>query len=156
MKIMFLIIGVIAGCAPVLSTLDVGGTEVVDGEFYDVLIKSTTRGWAPTTYNTDVAHAYHFVLDKPRFVRYMYLQTLGPPVKNVDVYTRRTSTDTWKRIKQIKSPVDETTRIDLNIRVDAIRVIPRTIVFRGIKSWGVISGFIVYAQKEGHKEVENF
>ena len=46
----------------------------------------------------------------------MHLDTLGNPIKNVEVYTRLTDADSWKLVKQFKSPVKMTTRIDLNVR----------------------------------------
>ena len=150
---------VFVGCSAILSSLDDGGTELIPGTFYYNPLKATSKysrnpsiqsayqtrqAW----YDHGLAHSYHFSIDAPRFIRYMHLDTLGVPVKNVEVYTRLTDTDSWKLLKQFKSPVDTTTRIDLNVRASEIRVIQKTVSLQRDAD-DIIIGFKVYAQKEG-------
>ena len=144
------------GCSAVLSSLDSGGTEQVSGEFYDESLPAITTGpglgrigTARRTHGIEngTVPSFHFALNRPRFIRYFYLDTRGGPVRNLDIYTRLNDTETWKWVKEIKSPVKPTTRIDLNIRASEIRVIQKTLSLRR-ESDEMITGFKVYAQKE--------
>ena len=160
MKILFpLCTLVFVGCSAILSSLDDGGTELVSGKFYYDSLKATSRYSAVPSrhsayhtnaarYDHGLAHSYCFSIDTPRFIRYFYLDTLGAPVKNLDVYTRLTDPDSWKLVEQLKSPVDTNTRIDLNVRASEIRVIQKTVSLRR-EADDIIIGFKVYAQKEG-------
>ena len=160
MKILFpLCTLVFVGCSAILSSLDDGGTELVSGTFYYDPLKATSRYSAVPSrhsayhtnaarYDHGLAHSYCFSIDTPRFIRYFYLDTLGAPVKNLDVYTRLTDPDSWKLVEQLKSPIDTNTRIDLNVRASEIRVIQKTVSLRR-EADDIIIGFKVYAQKEG-------
>ena len=55
---------------------------------------------------------------------------------------------TGKWFKQIKSPVDADTRIDVNVRASEIRAIQKTVSLQRDAD-DIIIGFKVYAQKEG-------
>ena len=148
------------GCADIVSSLDDGGTELVSGKFYYDPLKATSRySTNPSSshsayrtrqarYDHGIAHSYRFSIDTPRFIRYMHLDTLGNPIKNVEVYTRLTDADSWKLVKQFKLPVKTTTRIDLNVRASEIRVIQKTVSLQRDAD-DIIIGFKVYAQREG-------
>ncbi len=144
------------GCSAVLSSLDGGGTELVSGEFYDESLPSTTTGPglsrlgpARQTHGLEdgTVPSFHFALNRPRFIRYFYLDTRGGPVRNLDISIWLSDTETWKLVKEIKSPVNMTTRIDLNLRTSEIRVIQKTLSLRR-DSDEMITGFRVYVQKE--------
>ena len=144
------------GCSAVLSSLDDGGTELVSGTFYDQSLTATTTGpglnrigTARRTHGIEygTVPSFHFALNTPRFIRHFYLDTRGGPVRNLDIYTRLNDTETWKLVKEIKSPIKPTTRIDLNVRASEIRVIQKTLSLRR-ESDEMITGFEVYAQKE--------
>ena len=142
MKILFLFCTMVfVGCSPILSSLDGGGIERVDGRFYYDPLEATSRystrpsgASANVTraawYNHGVAHSYRFTIDAPRFIRYIHLETLGAMVK------------------QIKSPVDADTRIDVNVRASEIRAIQKTVSLQR-EADDIIIGFKVYAQREG-------
>ena len=150
---------VFVGCSSILSSLDGGGIELVDGDFYYDPLEATSRystrpagASANVTraawYNHGVAHSYRFTIDAPRFIRYIHLETLGAPMKNLDIYARLNDADNWKMVKQIKSPVDADTRIDVNVRASEIRAIQKTVSLQRDAD-DIIIGFKVYAQKEG-------
>ena len=157
MKVLILLSTIaLIGCSAVLSSLDSGGTELVAGEFYDESLPSTTTGpgldrimAARRTHGVEngTVPSFHFALNRPRFIRYFYLDTRGGPVRNLDVFIWLSDTETWKLVKEIKSPVNMTTRIDLNLRTPEIRVIQKTLSLRR-ESDEMITGFRVYAQKE--------
>lgn len=152
MKILFLFLTVVwGGCVPNLSTLDSGGTELVPGTFYHEPLKVTSRysanSYTASDYGYDFSHSFCFNLGALRFVQYIYIDTVGDPVKNLNIYTRISDADRWKLIKQLKSPVDGNTRIDLNVRASEIRVIQKTMSLRR-ESEDIITGFRVYAQSQ--------
>lgn len=155
------------GCTTTLTqlreTIDGGGVERIQGHFEkEILSKDKYKGFPPTSivrtqartfyvYRVTpennlghaVATAYYFEIAKPRFIRHIRLHT-DEPVKNTKIYVRVDS-DRWKLARQFKSPVDERTRIVINMRGDAIRVIQNTI------SWDrpdIITDIEVYAQKK--------
>ena len=140
MKGLFLFFAVfLTGCS--LSALDTGGVERVKGTFYfaimgDGIVQNSAHIWS-------VASACYFVLDEPRFIQYMHIQT-SDPIKNLDVYTLL-GKESWNLIKQIKSPIDATTRIVINRRAKEIRGVQKTVSQR---KNDYITGFEVYAQKE--------
>ena len=149
---------VFIGCSSILSSLDGGGIELVDGDFYYDPLEATSRystrpsgASANVTraawYNHGVAHSYRFSLDVPRFIRHVYIETLGAPVKNLDIYAQLNDADNWKMVNQIKSPVDNSTRIEINVRASEIRMIQKTVSLRRDAD-DIIIGFKVYAQKE--------
>ena len=158
MKILFLFSTMVfVGCASILSSLDGGGNELVPGTFYHEPLKVTIR--YSKNLSTDSAyrtkldryhdknpHSYCFSIDAPRLIRYIYLDIPGDPVTNLEIYTRLTDADSWKRVKQLKSPVGTNTRIDLNVRASEIRVIQRTVSLRR-EADDIITGFKVYAQE---------
>ena len=152
MKILFLFLAIVwASCVPTLSNLDGGGTELVPGTFYHELLKVTSRystnSHINSGYGYDLSHSFCFTLDVLRFIRYIYIDTVGDPVKNLNIYTRISDTDRWTLVKQLKSPVDANTRIDLNVRASEIRVIQKTMSLRE-ESEDIITGFRVYAQSQ--------
>ena len=157
MKVLILLSAIaLIGCSAVLSTLDSGGTELVSGEFYEESLPSRTTGpgldrigAARRTHGIEdgTVPSFHFALNEPRFIRYFYLDTRGGPVRNLDIFIRLSDAETWKFAKEIKSPVNMTTRIDLNLRTSEIRVIQKTLSLRR-ESDEIITGFRVYAQKE--------
>ncbi len=157
LKILILLSTIVfIGCSAVLSSLDSGGTELVSGEFYEESLPSTTTGpgldrigAARRTHGIEngTVPSFQFALNRPRFIRYFYLDTRGGPVRNLDIFIRLSDAETWKWVKEIKSPVNMTTRIDLNLRTSEIRVIQKTLSLRR-ESDEMITGFRVYAQKE--------
>lgn len=69
---------------------------------------------------------------------------MGDPVKNIEICIRRTHADTWKLLKEIKSPVAANTCIDINARATEIRVIQKTVSLRR-EADDIITAFRVYA-----------
>lgn len=164
--IVLLVGWLLLGCTTVAQlgeTLDGGGVERIQGHFEkEILSKDKYKGFPPTSivrtqartfyvYRVTpennlghaVATAYYFEIAKPRFIRHIRLHT-DEPVKNIKIYVREDS-DRWKLARQFKSPVDERTRIAINMRGDAIRVVQNTI------SWArpdIITDIEVYAQKK--------
>lgn len=157
LKILILLAAIVfVGCSAILSSLDDGGTELVSGEFYDESLPARTTGpgldrigTARRTHEIEngTVPSFHFAFNEPRFIRYFYLDTAGGPVRNLDIFIWLSDAETWKLVKKIKSPVNTTTRIDLNRRTSEIRVIQKTLSLRR-ESDEMITGFRVYAQKE--------
>ena len=166
MKTKFVLLLLLCSCTrleQIGESFDSGGVERVAGDFHwEILSKDKYKGYPPTNvlrtrsrtfyvYRVTpennlghaVAHAYYFQFGKPRFVRYIRLQT-KEPVKNIKIYVRA-DRERWKMARQFKSPVDRRTRIDINIRTDAIRVIQNTISGDRLD---IITDVEVYAQKK--------
>ena len=139
----------VPGCSSILQSIDSGGTELVPGTFYHEPLKVTTRystnSYTDSGYGYDLSHSYCFSIDRPRFIRYIHIDTLGEPVRNVHIYTRLANTDSWELVKQLKSPIDTSTRINLNVRASEIRAIQKTVSLRR-EADDIIIGFKVYAQ----------
>lgn len=136
------------GCVSSLSFLDDGGTELVRGELYDFDQRQATSRKdlsLPTVAYRGMARIYQYTLLKPRFIRFMYIETLGNPIKNVDIYAQR-NTDRWILVKQFKSYVDMSTRIYLNVRASKIYVVQKTVSTRRQPD-DLVIGLKVYAQK---------
>ena len=166
MKILFLFFAIfLAGCSSILTSLDTGGVERVDGTYRFDFAGERGRDWqhreTPDTPQGSGPYTYYFTMETPRFVRYLYAVIPHEPVRNVGVYTRRDDKRQWELIKQIKKPLTSTTRIDINRRAIEIRLVQKTVSRnRDYVSWSltgkprdkkdkneVITGFEVYAQK---------
>lgn len=158
----------LSGCAnlaQLAESLDSRGVERIEGNFLkEVLSKDKFKGIRPTStvktkadkvFNVyhlspedqSIGHAvamgYYFYTDLPRFIRYIKLRT-AEPVKNIDIYVR-VGSENWMIARQLKSPVDSQTRIDINKRADAIRVVQKTV------SWDrrdIATDIEVYVQKK--------
>ena len=87
---------------------------------------------------------HYYCLDSPRFIRYIRMNTVDP-IKNIDIYVWEG--ETWQIARQLKSPIDAQTRIDINRRTNAISVVQNTISYRN-GSQGHITDFAVYVQKK--------
>ena len=153
------------GCSAILTSLDTGGVERVDGTYRFEFVGERGRYWqhreTPDTPQGRGPYAYYFTMDTPRFVRYLYAVAPHDPVRNVGVYTRRDDKRQWELIKQIKNPLTSTTRIDINRRAIEIRLVQKTVSrnsdYMSLSLTGkprektdkdeVITGFEVYAQK---------
>lgn len=150
MKILFLFcLFTFVGCVASLSFLDDGGTELVQGALYDFDQRQATSRKdlsLPAISYRGIARIYHYTLDKTRFIRFMYIETLGDPIKNVDIYAQRDDSSRWKLVKQFKSYVDMSTRIDINVRASKIYVVQKTLSTRRQPN-DLIIGLKVYAQK---------
>ena len=166
MKILFLFFAIfLAGCSAILTSLDTGGVERVDGTYCFEFVGKRGRYWqhreTPDTPQGRGPYAYYFTMDTPRFVRYLYAVIPHDPVRNVGVYARRDDKRQWELIKQIKNPLTSTTRIDINRRAIEIRLVQKTVSrnhdYMSLSLTGkprekidkneVITGFEVYAQK---------
>ena len=77
----------------------------------------------------------------------MHIETLGGPIKNVDIYTRRFDGDVWKLVKQCKGYIHTSTRIALNVRASDIRVVQKTVSTRRQPD-DLVIGLKVYAKKQ--------
>ncbi len=167
MKILFLFFAIfLAGCSAILTSLDTGGVERVDGTYRFEFVGKRGRYWQhreiPDTPQGRGPYAYYFTMDTPRFVRHLYAVIPHDPVRNVGVYTRRDDKRQWELIKQIKNPLTSTTRVDINRRASEIRLVQKTVSrnrdYMSLSLTGkprektdkneVITGFEVYAQKE--------
>ena len=80
-----------------------------------------------------VKPVYFLRFDEPHFIRRLVIHTEGV-VKNVDIYVR-VAPEKWRRVKQLMTPVDATTRINFAARGDAIRVVQKSV---SISSGGYI------------------
>lgn len=142
---------VVLGCSSILPYLDDGESELIQGRFSD-------NYWSPTTGNTlltspflrgyeGIARVYQFSTDKSRFMHFMHIETLGGPIKNVDIYTRRSDGDVWKLVKQFKGYIHTSTSIALNVRASDIRVVQKTVSTRRQPD-DLVIGLKVYAKKQ--------
>ena len=166
MKILFLLSTILlAGCSAILTSLDTGGIESVEGTYRFEFVGERGRYWqdreTPDTPQGSGPYAYYFTMDTPRFVQYLYAVIPHDPVRNVTVYTRPDEKTRWELIRQIKKPLTSATRIDINRRAREIRLVQKTVSRnRDYVSWSltgkprektdqneVITGFEVYAQK---------
>lgn len=141
---------VVLGCSSVLPYLDGGESELIQGKFYDSFLPADTSRralWLPAGSYRGIARIYQYAFDTPRFIRYIYLETLGDPIKNVDIYTQRNDTDRWRLVQQYKSFIDMSTRIDMNVRASKIRVVQKTLSTRRQPD-DLVIGFKVYAQSQ--------
>lgn len=86
---------------------------------------------------------HSYTLNEPRFIRYIQLNTIDP-VKNLDIYVRVGDGD-WKMARQLKEPVDSSSRIDINMRACDIRVVQKTV---GWDRLDFVKDFDVYVQKK--------
>ena len=80
-------------------------------------------------------------------MHFMHIKTFGGPIKNVDIYTRRSDGDRWKLVKQFKGYLHTSTRIALNVRASDIRVVQKTISTRRQPD-DLVIGLKVYAKKQ--------
>ena len=173
MKILFLFFTIaLVGCS--LSALDGGSIEKIDGTYRFEFKGERGRYWGhrtqPDTPMSKGPYVFYFTLPKPRFVRYLYAVVPEAPVRDVSVQVRRTEKMDWELIKQIKSPITSTTRIDINRRAIEIRLVQKTVsrsrrateirldsrtmsvqTKLGEGKRAVITGFEVYVQQEGER-----
>ena len=152
------------------QSLDGGGIEQVEGEYYyelKYMFQSRTahrwKGKSPTQVRVDLADnryfrsqpkyntgargraaAYYYCLDTPRFIRYIHLDTVDP-IKNLYIYIWEG--EDWKTVKKMKKPVEAATRIDINRRTEAIRVVQSTVELKR-NSQDHVTDFDVYVQKK--------
>ena len=152
------------------QSLDGGGVEQVEGEYYYELkfwLQSRShhrwQGKSPTQvraeladnvflrnqpkYNTGTrgrAMAYYYCLDTPRFIRYIHLNTAAP-IRNLHIYVWQG--EDWKIAVKRENPVDAGTRIEINRRTEAIRVVQFTWDPER-NSRDHVTDFEVYAQKK--------
>ena len=147
------------GCAPVGNLgviLGGGGVERVDGSYHMELIGEGryplalakpigNEMWYRRQIVGDpgIATGYYYTLNEPRFIRYIQLNTIDP-VKNLDIYVRVGDGD-WKMARQLKEPVDSSSRIDINMRACDIRVVQKTV---GWDRLDFVKDFDVYVQKK--------
>lgn len=87
---------------------------------------------------------HYYCLDSPRFIRYIRMDTVES-IKNIDIYVWEG--ETWQIVRQLKSPIDAQTRIDINRRTNAISAVHKTISYRK-GSRGHITDLAVYVQKK--------
>ena len=173
MKLLLLIAALISlsSCASIENlgqALGGGGVEPVDGKYYIELTyfkESTTKhhfkGKSPAQVMKNLsenaflreqpkylsrgrAQAYYYCLDSPRFVRYVQLHTVAP-IKNIDVYVWEG--ENWVIVRQLAKPISAKTRIGINRRTSAIRVVQKTVDL-GRKPMDRITDFDVYVQKK--------
>lgn len=173
MKLLLLIAALISlsSCASIENlgqALGGGGVEPVDGKYYIELtyfVESRTKhhfkGKSPAQVMKNLsdnaflreqpkylprgrAQAYYYCLDSPRFVRYVQLHTAAP-IKNIDVYVWEG--ENWVIVRQLAKPISAKTRIGINRRTSAIRVVQKTVNL-GRKPMDRITDFDVYVQKK--------
>ena len=175
MKLLLLIAALISlsSCASIENlgqALGGGGVEPVNGKYYIELTyfkesatKHHFKGKSPAQVLKNLSdnaflreqpkylprargrgQAYYYCLDSPRFVRYVQLHTVAP-IKNIDVYVWEG--ENWVIVRQLVKPISAKTRIGINRRTSAIRVVQKTVDL-GRKPMDRITDFDVYVQKK--------
>ena len=92
-------------------------------------------------HSASIPSAYSVRLPEHRLIRQVVIHSLDP-IRGTDIYVREKE-DKWRLVKEIKTMIDGTTRINVRAAGDAVRVIPKT------HALGVITKVEVFAaQKE--------
>ncbi|MDE0040716.1 MAG: hypothetical protein OXT74_01660 [Candidatus Poribacteria bacterium] len=71
-----------------------------------------------------IPSAYSVKLPERRMIRQVVIHSIDP-IRGTDIYVREKE-DIWRLVKEVKSMIDGTTRIDVKAFGDAVRVVPKT------------------------------